>query len=87
MKNKVLHNQRKKEWRGRNKIKVNAANYVRGKVRDGKIIKPKFCEECKTESKIIHGHHDDYSKRDVVRWLCPKCHTDWHKLNGNGKNG
>lgn len=45
----------------------------------GRIMKPKVCQDCGAESKIIHGHHEDYSKPFDVAWLCPLCHTERHK--------
>ena len=52
-------------------------------VRDGKLSKHS-CEECDSEN--THAHHDDYAKPLDVRWLCPSCHKQWHKENGEGKN-
>jgi hypothetical protein len=44
-------------------------------VQQGKI-KRHPCEKCGAEN--VHGHHDDYSKPLVVRWLCPKHHAEEH---------
>ena len=43
----------------------------------GKIIKPKFCTVCKSKDNIL-GHHEDYSKKMDVLWLCSKCHYRRH---------
>ena len=45
-------------------------------VRTGRLKKPDRCERCgeKVAKPKLQGHHDDYSKRLDVRWLCTKCH-------------
>lgn len=40
-----------------------------------KLIKQP-CEKCSNPNS--QAHHDDYSKPLQVRWLCPKCHTNYH---------
>tara|TARA_R110002020_G_C15997127_1_gene749880 strand:+ start:137 stop:616 length:480 start_codon:yes stop_codon:yes gene_type:complete len=67
------------KWREKNTIKRAAHIIVGNAVRDGKITKPDSCEECGCTPKRLHGHHDDYTQPLNVRWLCPKCHTAWHK--------
>lgn len=49
-------------------------------VRDGLLHKPNTCSECES-TKNIEGHHDDYTKPMDVRWLCEKCHKQWHRLH------
>lgn len=45
-------------------------------VKHGLIIKPKFCPICLLfySSRLIQGHHFDYSKPLEVIWCCSKCH-------------
>jgi hypothetical protein len=59
------------------KIATSAIAYL---IKTKKIIKPASCEIC-NETGRIHGHHDDYSKPYEVRWLCVRCHINWHQLN------
>ena len=79
-------NKAKKKWLNSNSIKRGAHCIVNNAIRDGRIEKKYFCEECGTDNCRIHGHHDDYAKPLEVRWLCSKCHTIWHKQNGEGAN-
>jgi ribosomal protein S27AE len=44
----------------------------------GKLVKEK-CEVCGAEK--TQAHHDDYNKPLEIRWLCKKCHTEWHLNN------
>ena len=50
-------------------------------VEKGILINPKKCSVCGEEKAKISGHHDDYNKPLEVRWLCSKCHYEWHKDN------
>jgi len=71
----------KSKWKDNNVIKRAANILVSNYVRNGKLKKSKHCSTCGIESKKIHGHHCDYSKPLDVIWLCPKCHSEWHKHN------
>lgn len=57
--------------------KHKAKTAVNNAIRDGRLLKPKSCSCCGIECNP-HGHHDDYSKPLDVRWLCHKCHKDFH---------
>ena len=52
-----------------------------------KIVNPETCSVCYQSPKdkrgisTVHGHHDDYNKPLEVRWLCRKCHFEWHRHN------
>lgn len=47
-------------------------------IKYGKISRQP-CEVCGVEP--AEAHHDDYNKPLGVRWLCKKCHTQWHNDN------
>jgi ribosomal protein S27AE len=58
-----------------------AAHIVVGNaVRDKRLKKESECSVCSSTVKI-EGHHDDYTKPLDVRWLCEKCHKQWHREN------
>jgi hypothetical protein len=69
-----------KTYHKRYPMKYAAHVIFRNYVRDGKIIAETFCSCCKSTEKI-EGHHDDYTKPLEVRWLCEKCHKEWHRHN------
>ena len=46
-----------------------------------KHIEKQPCEICGNAK--AEAHHDDYGKPLNVRWLCFKCHREWHKLHDN----
>jgi len=77
----------KKKWADANAIKKGASTIVGNAVRGGVIEKQYFCSVCGIDNVRIHGHHPDYAKPLEVQWLCSPCHIDWHKENGEGKNG
>lgn len=83
---KKAGNRAKYNYTTRNPIKKLASSVVSNAVRAGTIIKPSNCSECESTPNRLHGHHDDYAYPLVVRWLCPCCHSKWHKVNGEGKN-
>ena len=76
----------KEKWTKNNPIKKAASTMVGNAVRDGRLEKSTICDCCKSEPKMLHGHHDNYAFPLVVRWLCPGCHSQWHKKNGEGAN-
>ncbi len=58
-----------------------AAHVITGNaIRDGKLFQASNCSVCDSTEKI-EGHHDDYTKPLEIRWLCKKCHKEWHKHN------
>jgi hypothetical protein len=63
---------------------VYAVAVIRNEIKRGRLQRGP-CETCGT-TKYVHGHHDDYDRPLVVRWLCPTHHTEWHDANGPGAN-
>lgn len=49
-------------------------------IEKGVIVKQTHCSACDS-TKNIEAHHDDYNKPLEIRWLCHKCHFDWHSKN------
>ena len=73
------------EWRKRNREKYLAHNAVRRALLKGSITKG-VCERCGSDTDI-HAHHDDYSLRLQVTWLCPQHHAERHAELGWGMAG
>jgi len=65
----------KRDWRARNKDKVNAQNKVARAIKVGTLTRGP-CEKCGAKAQ---AHHDDYTKPLDVRWLCPKHHGEHHR--------
>ena len=57
-----------------NWVKQKARAAVNYAVKTGKLIRPKSCSVCGNEVKRIEGHHEDYSKKLEVVWVCTPCH-------------
>lgn len=76
----------RRNYRNEFPMKYAAHILVSNAVRDGRIEKIKECQKCGIHTENIHGHHDDYAKPLIVRWLCPACHKAWHVENGEGAN-
>lgn len=67
-----------KRHQEKHRDKYLARQWLRRAVNRGKIVKPKNCQRCNLEKDRIEGHHDDYSKRLEVEWLCVDCHKLEH---------
>lgn len=69
-----------KRYKGQHPEKAAAVRTLGNAVRDGKIIKPTQCQDCRGNfpKRLIHGHHEDYSKPLEVVWVCPNCHKARH---------
>lgn len=74
-----------RKYREANPKKYKAQTWVNNAVRDGRLVKLENCEVCNSTDHI-EGHHDDYDKPKVVRWLCSRCHSLWHSEHGEAKN-
>lgn len=72
------------KYKNANKLKKSAHQVIKNEIRSGRMIK-ECCSECGSQKAV--SHHDDYNYPLVVRWLCAKCHSKWHKINGPGLNG
>lgn len=66
-----------KAWNEKNRAKYLAHKAVEWAVRKGKMLKQPCCVCGQTN--LVHAHHDDYSKRLDVMWLCPTHHRERHK--------
>lgn len=69
-------NAAKRKWQRTNADRRAAHVILNNAIKAGTITRGP-CEVCGS-TKRIHGHHDDYSKPLVVRWLCPKDHKGVH---------
>ena len=69
-----------KNYQERYPLRYAARIIVNNAIRDKRLEKKFECSICKSTEKI-QGHHDDYTKPLEVRWLCQKCHSNWHRHN------
>lgn len=60
------------------RVQLNASAYLHVYVKRGKVAKGP-CEVCGTRA-LVEGHHEDYARPLVVRWLCRKHHADLHRI-------
>jgi len=74
-------------YRGGARADARANDILDNALRYGKLHNPEKCSVCGDEGRFsdgrtsIQGHHDDYNKPLDVRWLCQRCHHEWHKHN------
>lgn len=73
-----------KKYRKDNPKKYKAHGKVAYEIKVGNLI-PEPCEVC-FSTHDLHAHHDDYDKPLKIRWLCSKCHNEWHREHGEGAN-
>ena len=77
---KISKSKALKNYREKFPIKYEAHVSFCNAVRNGKVVVKEDCENCGSNNHV-QGHHDDYNKPLEVRWLCVKCHVEWHKYN------
>ena len=65
-------------YRVNNPEKKNAHQAVQTAIRNGSLIKQP-CVVC-ASTKRIHAHHDDYSQKLDVTWLCHTHHIERHAM-------
>ena len=74
-------------YRGGARADAKAHDILEKAVLRGKLFNPRKCEICDGAGTFADGrtaiqaHHDDYNKPLSVRWLCQKCHHEWHRRN------
>lgn len=73
--------------RGGTRSSKQANHLVEKAIKKGLIERPQICQECGNHCVPANGrpqieaHHDDYNHPLTVRWLCRKCHYNWHQTN------
>lgn len=67
-----------KRYYERHKAECAARTAIGHAISRGKMDKHP-CEICGDQK--AEAHHDDYNFPLKVRWLCRKCHTEWHMNN------
>lgn len=77
---KKFNRERVRKYYKRNPLKYKARYTVRNAIVSGKIIKPKICSVCGSNSKI-EAHHNDYRKPLEIIWLCKICHIKEDQKN------
>ena len=56
-----------------------AYNAVARAIRMGKLLKPSRCQGCERAADL-KAHHEDYSQKLDVIWLCARCHLHHHHV-------
>lgn len=78
-KHKEERKKRLKEYNEKYPEKIRARYILNNAIRKGQLER-KSCEVCGNEK--AEAHHDDYTKPLEVKWLCSKCHAEYHKNMG-----
>ncbi len=84
--------ERKARWRAKNPESVrrirDAGHAVEKALRQGKLVKPRLCEECRKPRKVEAHHHNGYGEAhwlDVI-WLCASCHQGKHAQSSESES-
>jgi hypothetical protein len=89
-KNKDIIKSKKSLYYENHKDELSANAELNRAVLNGIIKRPRVCSICGISGIRIIGHHDDYSKPLVVKWVCRSCHQYIHhrqyKLKEDGKS-
>lgn len=64
-------------YNGKYPARKAAARAVRLALESGRLLKPKYCQFCKSTK--IGAHHEDYTKPLEVIWVCAKHHSKIQK--------
>lgn len=81
------HGEENHFYRGGSSNSERAHDLVEKAVLRGRLTRAANCETCGhsgcfTDGRTaIQAHHDDYNKPLSVRWLCQRCHHEWHTNN------
>lgn len=93
MRPKERHGKENHFHRNGRRSEKRALHLVEKAIQKGILHRPSVCEVCDKNCAPANGrpqieaHHDDYSKPLTVRWLCRKCHFQWHKTHHAAKSG
>lgn len=75
-------------YRGGESMNSRAHDILEKALQKGLVKKPESgCEQCGANGRFkdgrseVQAHHDDYNKPLDIRWLCQRCHHEWHKHN------
>jgi len=66
-----------KKWDLANYEKIKVHRIVRKAILTGNLLKPDLCEKCGRNTRLV-AHHEDYTQRLRVNWLCGSCHKIKH---------
>lgn len=69
--------------KGRKAIQSKAQSAIQYEVRKGAIVKPKTCQTCGDERKLVAHHWRGYDHPLDVWWICHPCHKKFPKHDGS----